>query len=290
MFYGFYMVELRALIFDIDGTLADTERYGHRVAFNLAFAEAGLDWHWSEDLYAELLAVTGGKERIRFFVGRDSPSLPEAIAHRLQSSDVATDPNPQLNEWIAELHQAKNHHYAQLIRAHKIPPRPGVVRLIQDARDAGLRLAIATTSAYDNAIALIETIFAPDSPSWFEVIAAGDIVPHKKPAPDIYQSVLQELSLDAEECLAFEDSEHGLQSATQAGLATIVTRNDYTWDQNFSEAVLVLDHLGEPDHSIDLGAQNLVVRNRAALSMAVPLTHVTVPLLRWCHRLQQHSR
>lgn len=257
------MPQLKALIFDVDGTLADTERYGHRVAFNLAFADAGLEWHWSEEQYGDLLAVAGGKERIRYFIERDQPDL---------SSHLAAEDD--LDTLVAELHRAKTRHYTRLIRAGKIPPRPGVVRLIREARAAGLRLAIATTSALENAIALIETIFAISSPNLFEVIAAGDIVAHKKPAPDIYHYVLSEMGLSPDECLVFEDSDHGLQAATQAQLTTIVTHNGYTYDQDFSAAALVLDHLGDPNNPIELPAAL-----RTQLPDAVPSTYVTIALL-----------
>ncbi|MGB3493509.1 MAG: HAD family hydrolase [Elainellaceae cyanobacterium] len=286
------MTQLKTLIFDVDGTLADTERYGHRVAFNQAFAEAGLDWHWSEELYAELLAVTGGKERIRFFIERQAPPLPEMLGkpnlsdpNQPSTTDPNSDPNSAipLDEWIATLHRAKNRHYGQLIRAGKIPPRSGVVRLIREAHEAGLRLAIATTSAPDNAIALIETILAPKGASWFEFIAAGDIVAHKKPAPDIYQYVLREMHLDPRECLVLEDSEHGLQAATQAGLATVITYNSYTRDQNFSEAAMVLDHLGDADNPVDLATQSNI-ELLAKIPPTVPQNYVTVPLLQAYHQ------
>jgi HAD superfamily hydrolase (TIGR01509 family) len=224
-------MELQALIFDVDGTLADTERDGHRVAFNAAFAEAGLDWHWSVELYGQLLAITGGKERIRHFVATCQPPLP---------------PGEDLNALIARLHQAKTRHYTALLAQGGIPLRPGVKRLLQEARAAGIRLAIATTTTPENVTALLEHTL-PESLSWFEVIAAGDIVPAKKPAPDIYFYTLEQMGLPPQACLAFEDSENGLRSAQQAGIPTVVTVNDYTRDQDFSGAALVLDHLGEPE-------------------------------------------
>lgn len=230
------MPELQALIFDVDGTLAETERDGHRIAFNRSFAAANLDWDWSVERYGELLAVTGGKERIRFFwenyIPEFVPTLTEGISEK---------------EWIAGLHKAKTKYYVQLLQEGGIGLRPGVRRLLTEARDAGIRLAIATTTTPDNVTTLLETALDPDSLGWFEIIAAGDIVPAKKPAPDIYDYVLQQMQLQPTQCLAFEDSEAGLASAQQAGLATIVTVNDYTRSQDFSGAALVLDHLGEPD-------------------------------------------
>jgi HAD superfamily hydrolase (TIGR01509 family) len=220
------MGNLQALIFDVDGTLADTERDGHRLAFNQAFANAGLDWDWSIELYGKLLAVTGGKERMRFYLDNYRP-------------DVRIDDNT-----IADLHRAKTHYYCQLLEQGAIPLRPGVKRLLRAAKDANLRLAIATTTTMANVEALLKQTLEDDL---FEVIGAGDIVPAKKPAPDIYQYVLEQMNLSPDHCLAFEDSENGLISAKQAGLKTVITINDYTQDHNFDGAQVVLPHFGEPD-------------------------------------------
>ncbi|WP_448570618.1 HAD family hydrolase [Trichothermofontia sp.] len=236
------MSTLQALIFDVDGTIAETERDGHRLAFNQAFAEAGLDWHWSVERYGQLLEVAGGKERIQFYLD----SLPPDRAAR------PSIPVEQIPAWIADLHTAKTRHYRSLLQTGCIPPRPGIFRLLQAARAQGLRLAIATTSAPDNAIALLQTALGPDSPDWFEVIAAGDIVAAKKPAPDVYAYVLKALDLPPQACLAIEDSQQGLEAATQAQLVTVVTCNDYTRHQDFRLARLVLDHLGDPDRPFQI--------------------------------------
>lgn len=224
-------VPLQALIFDVDGTLADTEQDGHRIAFNAAFEAAGLDWHWDVARYGELLAVTGGKERIRYYLSRSHPALLNEAGIDLR---------------IAELHRAKTALYSKFVAAGALPLRPGVARLIAEAHAAGLRLAIATTTTPENVAVLLEHSLAPGSSAWFEVIGAGDVVPAKKPAPDIYQWVLERLRLPATACLAFEDSENGLLAARAAGLATVITVNAYTAQQDFSAAEIVLSDLGEP--------------------------------------------
>jgi HAD superfamily hydrolase (TIGR01509 family) len=225
------MSELRALLFDVDGTLAETEEV-HRVAFNTAFAEAGLDWVWSVDLYRELLAVTGGKERIRHYLDNYRP-------------DYVRPAN--FDEFIAGLHQAKTRIYTDTVAAGGVPLRPGVRRLLEQARTAGLRLGIATTTTPDNVTALLNASLAPEGEAWFEVIAAGSMVPKKKPAPDIYHFAMEQMGLGPEACLAFEDSENGLIAARAAGLKTLVTVSDYTQGHDFSGAALLLDHFGEPD-------------------------------------------
>ena len=232
---------LTAFIFDVDGTLADTERDGHRVAFNQAFSEAGLDWQWDVALYGKLLAVTGGKERMRHYLDRYRPDW-------VRPAD--------LGGLIAHLHATKTRHYTSLLAQGGIPLRPGVARLLNEARAAGIRLAIATTTTPENVTALLEHALSPESISWFEVIAAGDVVPAKKPAPDIYHYALEKMKLKPEVCLAFEDSENGIRSSRGAGLATVVTVNDYTRDHDFTGAALVLDQLGEPGQPFRVLASN----------------------------------
>jgi len=221
--------ELQAVLLDVDGTLADTEDV-HRQAFNHAFAAAGLDWVWSRALYHELLAVTGGKERIRYYLQRERPG------YRLPAAGDA---------FIAALHRHKTEWYVNALAGGQVPLRPGVERLLQDARKAGLRLAIATTTTPDNVTALLEHSFSKPAGDWFELIAAGGVVARKKPAPDIYHYALEHLGLAAESCLAIEDSRNGLLSAQAAGMEVLITVNSYTADHDFSGAALVLDHLGE---------------------------------------------
>ncbi|MDG4812803.1 HAD family hydrolase [Hydrogenovibrio sp. 3SP14C1] len=231
------MAELQALLFDVDGTLSDTERDGHRVAFNMAFEEAGLDWNWSENLYGELLAVTGGKERIRFY---------------LEKFNTTFEKPDNFDQFVKDLHAAKTKFYTQLMGEGKIPLRAGVERLINEAREVGMRMAVVTTTTPENVTALLTNTLGPDSESWFEVIAAGDIVPAKKPAPDIYDWALEQMNLKPEQAIAFEDSYNGILSSVAANLRTIVTINEYTKNDDFAQAELVLNHMGEPDQPFEV--------------------------------------
>ena len=223
---------LRALVWDVDGTLAETEHDGHRVAFNAAFADEGLPWHWDEALYGELLAITGGKERLL------------AWWQRLDPAAAAT---PAAAERIARLHARKTAHYVALVDRGAVALRPGVQRLLAEARTQGLTLAIATTTSPANVDALLRTTLGPDAPGWFACIGAGDVVPRKKPAPDIYAWVLARLGLAAGEALAIEDSAPGAQAATAAGLPVLVTRSRYSRHDRLPPVLADLDGLGEPD-------------------------------------------
>lgn len=232
------MTKLNALLFDVDGTLADTEADGHRVAFNKAFAEAELDWHWSVELYGKLLAVTGGKERIKFYVD-------DFITGFVPVNNEGT--SIDLKSFAATLHQRKTHFYLEMLQQGEIPLRAGVKKLLNEAREAGLRLGIATTTTPENVTYLLTSTLGEESLTWFEVIAAGDIVPAKKPAPDIYQYAMDKMGINADETLAFEDSENGIRSSIGASLKTIITTNSYTTHHDFSGALIVLDQIGETD-------------------------------------------
>lgn len=231
------MSELCALLFDVDGTLADTERDGHRIAFNQAFEKAGLDWHWSESLYGELLAITGGKERMLHYLKQHRPDF-------TYDGDV--------KQLVANLHASKTEFYTELLSHGSIPLREGVKRLLLEAKDQGVRLAIATTTTYDNVVALLKYTIGEEAIDWFEVIAAGDVVPAKKPAPDIYVYAMAKMHLKPEQCLAFEDSENGIRSTSGANLNTIITVNAYTQHHNFSGAAIVLSDLGEPGQPFEV--------------------------------------
>lgn len=236
------MAKLEVLLFDVDGTLADTERDGHRVAFNRAFAERGLDWRWDEGLYGELLAVTGGKERIRRYIEKTHPGF---------------SGEGDLDEYIAGLHQLKTKHFKQIMAEGRLPLRSGVLRLIGEARQAGLRLGIATTTTPANVTALLDAAIGEEANSWFDVIAAGDIVPAKKPAPDIYLWAMEQLGVEPAQCAALEDSENGIKSVRAAGIPTvIITVNGYTRHERFDGASIVVDQLGEPGEPCEVLSSN----------------------------------
>ena len=226
---------LQALIFDVDGTLADTESM-HRHAFNAAFAEAGLNWHWSETIYIRLLDVAGGKERIEHYWKMTDPS-------HACSNDAPG--------FIDRVHAIKTRIYETLAGGGALPLRPGVKRLIHEASAAGMPIAIATTTTPANVDALLRTPFGADWRALFAVIRDGGSTATKKPAPDVYFDTLRELGLPAHGCLAFEDSENGLRAATAAGIPTIATPTAYTALHEMGNALLVLPHLGDPDQPLE---------------------------------------
>ena len=221
---------IEALIFDVDGTLADTEE-AHRQAFNDAFRAHGLDFTWSRELYRELLQVTGGKERLGAFFYRARLTASE----RLLLADL-----------IPRLHATKTSFYLERVKLGRVPLRAGVRRLMTEARATGVRLAIASTTSPDNVSALLEGVLGYGALDEFSVIATGDAVPRKKPAPDIYQLALGRLGLPARRAVAFEDSAIGVTAAKAAGLLTVATPSDWTRDQDFAAADLVLPSLADP--------------------------------------------
>lgn len=222
-------MDIKAIIFDVDGTLADTED-AHRIAFNKAFAENGLDWEWDVPLYDKLLKVTGGKERIKYYVSDFNTSYSRPA---------------DFDDFVKHLHKVKTAHYTAMLAAGQIPLRPGIERLISDAHRAGIRLAIATTTSPENVAGLLEVGLGKDWQRYFDSVGCGDIVPHKKPAPDIYNWVLAELKLAPQDCIALEDSSNGLRSALAAGIKTYITANPYTHRQDFADAAAVFDDLSD---------------------------------------------
>lgn len=222
---------LSALIFDVDGTLADTEE-AHRRAFNQAFKEAGFDWYWDRQLYTRLLLVSGGKARIDKYLSHHDPALLKSDGYE---------------DLIVGLHKAKAEFIVQALRKGQVPLRPGVEALLRQARAEGLTLAIATTTTPANFQSLIESTLGAPALDWFTAIGAGDCVEHLKPAPDVYLWVLDKLGLSPTRCMAFEDSANGLKAASAAGLPTLITPCPYTRDHDFSGAMAVRENLEKVD-------------------------------------------
>ena len=222
-------MNIKAIIFDVDGTLADTED-GHRKSFNQAFAESGLDWNWDVALYDKLLKVTGGKERIKHYVENYNPEFRKPADYEA---------------FVKNLHALKTRHYTHMLSQGHIALRPGIKQFIHDAHAADIRLAIATTTTPENVSALLEVGLGKNWADYFAANGCGDIVPHKKPAPDIYFWVLDKLKLAPEDCIALEDSENGLRASLAAGIKTFVTINHYTRNQDFSGAAGVFDDLSD---------------------------------------------
>jgi len=235
-------MKLKALIFDVDGTLADTEE-AHRCAFNEAFQHLGLDWNWSQAAYEELLATTGGKERLTAYI--DSLDL------------TAADREALVNR-VGIIHGTKTDIYTRRVLAGQVPLRDGVARLIEEARRANVLVAIASTTTYANVEALLRTTLGSNAIDLFAVIGAGDVVKRKKPSPEIYEFVLEKLDLSPDECVAIEDSINGVESAKAAGLYTIVTPNYWTRNQDFSSADIVLPSLGSAERPLTTQAAALV--------------------------------
>ncbi|WP_394886060.1 HAD-IA family hydrolase (plasmid) [Mesorhizobium sp. AaZ16] len=218
---------LKALLFDVDGTLAETEEL-HRICFEEAFANAGHDWEWPRDIYRDLLKITGGKERILHYLDRMSLDI---------GADAATR--------VAALHAEKNRLYA-LRTKFGVALRPGVRRLITEARGRGVAVAIATTTSRSNLDALLAAAFGRAGAAWFSAIVTGEDVSRKKPDPSAYLQVLGLLGLAPSECVAFEDSLNGLVAAKTAGLPVVLTPSIYTEHENFTGADCVVSDLGEP--------------------------------------------
>jgi len=234
------MHKLKAIIFDMDGTLADTEDI-HRLAFNRAFTEFQFDWQWSVEEYKRLLSISGGKERIRNY---------------LQQKEI--DPGDHKDLWhLAEtVHKRKSDIYRNMLLAGHIQLRPGVKRLIDEAVTKNIILAIATSSCRKNVETLLLNALGENALALFSVIVTSDIVEDKKPSPAAYQLVLAELGLEPENCVAIEDTYNGNKAARDAHLKTIITTHLYTLDDDFSRSSLVIDQLGEPDCPFSLQSGN----------------------------------
>jgi HAD superfamily hydrolase (TIGR01509 family) len=220
---------LQALIFDVDGTLADTEA-AHRAAFNQAFDQEGLDWYWDEALYTQLLDVSGGKERLMHYWTQRHPEVRDVDGAGVRDT-------------IARLHELKTAAYEAMVNDGAVSLRPGVLHLIDAAGQAGLHLAIATTTSPVNIAALLRGAIGTDWRQFFGIVEDASTAAVKKPHPQVYLQTLQRLQLPAGQCLAFEDSSNGLRAATGAGLATVITPTQFTADHDFSAALKVLPNL-----------------------------------------------
>ena len=231
-------MKLEALIFDVDGTLAETEEL-HRQSFNQTFEQFKLGWHWDPELYKELLQTTGGKERMIRYVE----------AYRPEQRAVL--------EQLPALHRTKTRSYLDLLGKGALKLRPGIERLVHEAIEEGVKLAIATTSTPLNVKALLRSTLGEDSPNWF-AIAAGDVVVRKKPDPAVYFEALEALEIGPRHAVAFEDSQNGLRAAREAGISVVATPSLYLTAEDFSGAAIVVSNLGEPDKPYEhLGGASL---------------------------------
>ncbi|MDQ0821408.1 HAD superfamily hydrolase (TIGR01509 family) [Arthrobacter sp. V4I6] len=245
-----------ALIFDCDGVLADTERYGHLPAFNRTFADFGLPVHWSEADYAGLLRIGGGKERMASLLTADF-----VVANKLPAAPEAQ------KELLAAWHKSKSQHYAAAVEDGQMPARPGIVRIVDEARSAGWQLAVASTSAESSVRAVLEHVVGEERAAGFRIYA-GDVVARKKPAPDIYELAIADLGITAKDAVVVEDSENGLRAALAAGLKTLVTVSSYTAEENFEGAALVVSSLGEIDEPADILSDPLTLCPRGEVTLA----------------------
>jgi HAD superfamily hydrolase (TIGR01509 family) len=220
----------KALIFDCDGVLAETERDGHRVAFNKVFAERTYGIEWDVSLYKELLKIGGGKERMRHFF--EQTSWPAGTTDK--------------DALILELHRAKTDYYMQIVESGQLPLRPGVARLIDEALAGDIQLAVCSTSNERAVQAVVERLLGAARRAQFNAILAGDVVSRKKPDPEIYRLAVARLGVESSQCAVVEDNRNGLLAAHGAGMVCVVTTNGYTEDEDFSEADLVVPELGDP--------------------------------------------
>ena len=223
------MAKLKAIIWDCDGVLAETEKDGHRVAFNQVFEEEGLGVEWDVETYGEKLKIAGGKERMRTIVF---------------AQDFDRDVGDK-EAYIRKLHKRKTDIYTEMIEQGLLPPRAGVRRLMREAHERGVRLAIASTSNLRGVSLIVRNNLGEEIAGWIEFILAGDVVPRKKPAPDIYLLALERLGVRAEEAMVVEDTQNGVDSARAAGIKVLVTRSEYSLGEPFPDAAIAVDSLGE---------------------------------------------
>ncbi|MDO9542216.1 MAG: HAD family hydrolase [Kiritimatiellia bacterium] len=238
---------MKALIFDCDGVLADTERDGHRVAFNRAFTQQGYKFQWDEALYGKLLKIAGGKERMRYYFDRHG--WPDDAEDR--------------DTLIAQLHKSKTEHFMKILESGQIPLRSGVARLVDEAVSSGISLAICSTSNEKAVNLLVEKLLGRKRKEAFAAILAGDVVKRKKPDPEIYLLAAQKLGVNPADCVVVEDSRNGLLAAKAAGMKCVITKNGYTENEDFSEADLVVAELGDPPRvNVSIETLKVLTKNK----------------------------
>lgn len=228
---------LRALLFDLDGTLADTEAHGHRPSYNRAFRKLGLSFRWGPKLYRRLLGQSSGRQRLHHYLRRYQPDLGEH-ADAVGESEEA---------WVEHVHRLKSRYFRRYLRQGKVPLRPGVARLLREASEAGLRLAVVTNASRTTVQSFLKYGLGKELADRIDLVVGGDQIKARKPAPDLYHHALARLKVAPYECIAIEDSAMGLAAARAAGVPTVITVNHDTVDQDFASASLVLDTLGEPE-------------------------------------------
>ncbi|MFA5941723.1 MAG: HAD-IA family hydrolase [Sinimarinibacterium sp.] len=227
---------LRVVLFDVDGTLADTEALGHRPAYNRAFRKLGLKMRWGPKLYRRLLKLPGGRERLKHYIEEYRPDL----------GDQQREADADLDGWVAKVHELKSKYFKRRMRHGRVPLRAGIARLMREARTQDLKLAIVTNASLKTLKPVLKYCMGRELAAEIEVIASGEEVKHKKPAPDLYRLAMRRLGATPDECVALEDSEMGFKAASAAGVATVITVNSDTLEQDFAGAALVVSSLGEP--------------------------------------------
>ena len=225
---------LESIVFDMDGVLADTEAHGHRVAFNRVFEGFSIPVAWDVPTYGDLLKVSGGKERMRYYF-QELGNYPEIT-----------------DEEIAELHKVKTEEFKKLVRGHALPPRPGTRELLEELSHSDVPFALATTSNEQSANTLLESLFGPDIHHAFTAVLAGDIVKNKKPDPEIYHLAADTLEINPGRSVVVEDTNHGMLAAKAAGFLVCVTVNEYTKDQDFADADIVLSCFGSEEEPCEV--------------------------------------
>jgi HAD superfamily hydrolase (TIGR01509 family) len=237
-------MSLRAILFDVDGTLADTEALGHRPAYNRAFRDLGLPFRWGPKLYRKLLQQPGGRERIRHFLTEYPREQGE------EQAQIAAN----IDSLVSRIHELKSHYFRRYMRRGRVPLRAGIARLMREARAAGVEVAIVTNASRKTLLPVLRYSMGPELAAEVAVVASGEEVARKKPSPDLYELAMKRLGVAPRDCVALEDSEMGLRAACAAGVVAVVTVNSDTEQQDFSRAALVVSSLGEP------GAPGQVIR------------------------------